>query len=463
MARKRRNGKAWGPLRPFFDSKQGQVFGLASPRDQVRDGLAFVRIARQFPEGEYPGVVFEPGCRNIQPAMNVMVVGNALLFAPPGTAVPPDEAVHMPVVAEELADRLCRIERESCLRFEGVKEQRCLVNSVTGERYESRIDRRKRVIEDYGVIRCVFRGAAGNTTTFEGNHRLATMGATKVATDDVLLDAVRAAIAQMHNFDPALPLEILVRAKFNDVTGEGVYTMRDVTAAPVMAVYNRTWVHDLAPQGRWRNRLPWDVVRYAAKDAPAAALADAEDVPMPRVEIEADLRQANGLREVARELLAAKPAGVNGAAPAAVTAREAELLEQMMGAIDLFRIEFVQPGPAGFGEMRTELPTAPASTIRTVRKQFFVQLALCRLLGRGFAKEETNVRAQFPLFTTGAPDAEYLKRFVGLVPGRMRDGFLPLLGAASKPRGHVHIDFDRRQQTYALRLGTGSLVWKVRL
>ncbi|MBZ0269523.1 hypothetical protein K8I85_15320 [bacterium] len=463
MARRKKPGSRWSPFQPFLETGRGQVFGLASPRDQVRDGLAFVQIARQFPEPRYEGIVFEPGCRSIQPAENVMIVGNALLFAPPGTQVPKDEAMHVPVVAALLADRLCRIEAECCFRFEGTKERRCLANSVTGMRYESRVDRRKRVVEDYGVIRCVFRSNVENTVTFEGNHRLATMGVTKVATDDLLLEAVRDAIEEIPQFDETLPLEILVHAKFDDVTGEGVYTMRDVNAVPVLAVYNRRWVHGLSPTDRWRDQLPWDVVRCAAKEARAVDLASAADAPLPRVEIEADLRGANGVREVARELLAATTHGTNGSGPPPPSSREDRLLGELMDAIEHFRIELVQEGPAGRGEKRTEMPTGQLTRIRTIRKQFFVQLALLRLLGRVFHRSEETVRTQFPMFGSDLADDVYLKRFVGSVPGRMREGFLPLFGEAARPRDHLQLDFDRKAETYTIRLGTVALVLKVRL
>jgi len=463
MARKNKSGTVWSPFQPFLETGRGQVFGLASPRDQVRDGLAFVQIARQFPESRYREIVFEPGCRSIQPAENVMIVGNALLFAPPGTQVPKDEAMHVPVVAALLADRLCRIEAECCFRFEGTKERRCLVNTVTGERFESRIDRRKRVVEDHGVIRCVFRSNVENTTTFEGNHRLATMGVTKVATDDLLLEAVRNAIKQIPHFDGTLPMEILVHATFDDVAGEGVYTMRDVNAVPVLVVYDRRWVHGLQPGDRWRDQLPWDVVRSAVKDAAATELSSAADAPLPRVEIEADLRSANGAREVAREFLAATPHRTNGSAPPSPSSREERLLGELMDAIQHFRIELVQEGPAGRGEKRTELPTGQLTRIRTIRKQFFVQLALLRLLGRGFHRSEEAVRTQFPMFGAGLADDVYLKRFVGSVPGRMREGFFPLFGEAARPRDHLQIDFDRKAESYTIRLGTVALVLKVRL
>lgn len=463
MSRKKRSGADWSPFQPFLQTKRGQVFGLASPRDQVRDGLALLKIARKFPEPQYEGIVFEPGCRSIQPAENVMIVGNALLFAPPGTQVPDDELIHMPVVAATLADRLCRIEAECCFRFVGAKERRCLVNSVTGERFQSQVDRKKRVIEDYGVIRCVFSFRMENTASFEGNHRLATMGATKVATDDLLLEAVRRAIDEIPQFDETLPLEILVHAKFDDVAGEGVYTMRDVNAVPVLAVYDRRWVHGLKPKDRWRDQLPWDVVRCASKEGPASVLASAEEAPLPRVEIEADLRRADGVREAAERLLAVKEGHANGSAPPVPSAAEALLLAEVMNGIDRFRIELIQAGPGGRGEKRTELPTGSPTRIRTLRKQFFVQLALCRLLGRGFSRDEENVRLQFPMFGTDLPPERYLQRFVGAVPGRMREGFLPLLGEAARPRDLLRIDFDRRQQTYAMRLGTAALVLKVRL
>jgi hypothetical protein len=464
MARRKRTGTAWSPFKPFLKTKRGQVFGLASPRDQVRDGLALLKIARQFPEPHFEGIVFEPGCRNIQPAENVMIVGNALLLVPPGTKVPKDQAMHVPVVAEPLADRLCRIEEDCCFRFAGAGEERCLVNSVTGERYESRVDRKARVIEDYGVIRCLFRGPMENTASFEGIHRLATMGVTKVATDDVLLGVVSDAIASIPQFDETLPVEILVHATFDDVTGEGVYTMREVNAVPVRVVYNRRWEHRLKPTDRWRDQLPWDVVRVAAKEAPAAELSAAEDVPLPRVEVEADLRDFPAVRDAMTRFLAQPRSGVNGSAalPSPVPEETAPLGE-LTKAVDLFRIELVQVGPAGRGEKRTELPTGSLSVIRTVRKQFFLELVFCRLLGRAFLRDEAAVRARFPMFGVDLPADRYLTRFVGSVPGRMREGFLPLFGEASRPRDFLRIDFDRRQRKYAIRLGTATLVLKVRL
>lgn len=465
MRRLKRNDSRWGFFGPFYKTRRGHIFGLASPRDHLRDGLATTLIARHFPLPEYEGIVVEPSRRNIHPAENLILVGDASLFVSPSESHSAGAARPAVVAEKKLASRLQKIDAQCCYVFEGTTD-RTVLNGVTGEVYRPHEDRDSGVLEDYGVIRRVFRGPLENTIILEGVHRLGTLGAAKVATNTHSLDAIWDAVSRLPSFDETLPLEILVHATFHDDHREGVFSLNDVSAVPLFVVHNRQWIFDLSQDNRWVDQLPWEVHRWACRDAAACAVEPgAPPSGLPRLEIEVDLREATSkLRKLARKVFSAG-SGSNGVeAPPPPSAEQSRLLRDLVAETDRFRIVLVDEAPFASDEKHLELPQGNRSHIRTMRKQFFLHMALCRMLGCGFQCDEESIRTHFPRFEGGQSAKAFSSQFVGSVPGKLREGgFEALLGTARSPRGYLRIDYSKKHHTYAMRLERSSLVVKFRL
>ena len=457
-----RNDARYGFFRPFYETRHGQIIGLATPKDPMRDGLAIALLARHFPLPEYEGISVEPSRPSVHPAENVFLVGSSPLFVKADAHPISGDVLPLCVGERKLGARLRRIDDACCFRFEN-GDGRKLVNDVTGQVWAPNGDPGTNFRQDYGVIRRVFRGPLENTLIVEGVHRLGTLGAAKVVTSPAALDAIWEAVLQLSAFDESRPLEILVRASFTDEAGHGVYSVDAVQAMPILAVYDRQWTFDLAGGRRWTDQMPWDVhVRMRGDEPPASVGPGADASERPRLEIEADLRHAEAAFRRHCVALFASLADGYGSIPFSTDPLLEAVLEGLAAELDRFRVLLVDDAPFSSSERQTELPQGQ-SRIRKVRKHFLVHLALCRLRGRRFRCEPAALRRYFPDFEGGASAKPFEKQFIGAVPGRMREGFEPLLGEAVRPKDHVRIDYERRQLDYALRLERASLVVRLRL
>lgn len=450
-----RNDPRYGFFHPFYKSKKGQILVLATKSDHVRDGLALSHLIRHFPLPEYEGIRMEPGRPGLQLAENLILVGSSPLFVKPDAH--PISGTDLPAcVGARLDERLRRAHDESCFRFEG-GSHRVLVNTVTGERHEPSRGRGDWV--DYGVIRRVFRGPLENTIILEGGHRPGTLGTVKVATSGIALDAIADAVRKLPDFDESLPLEILVRARVEEGRELGVYGLDGVEAVPLCAVYNRQWVYDLVDPGQWADQLPWDVHLWTKGEEPVRAVK--RGLPLdsvPRVEVQVDLRRADGeLNELCRRQLAnGPPANGNGDAGAAD-----EMIRRLTADEEAVRLVIVDRHPFLRNERVVDVP--PGGTpIRSVRKQFLVHLALDRFLDRSFPCTAESVRTFFPAFGADLPAESLPGAFIGRVNGRIRESLKPLFGTREKPKGYFRIEHSRAERAYRLRLEKSALVLKVR-
>jgi hypothetical protein len=239
--------------RPLYVTERGLIVGLATTKEQMRDGLAIAQIARFFPLPEYEGIVVEPGRKSLRSDRNLILVGWAWLFIDPEShQVSGREAPAR--VGKKKLERIERLYKRCCFQIIDEKAYRVVVNTVTGARFEpSRANRQKPKGHevDYGVIRRWFRNPAENTLSFEGLHRLGTLAATKVGTDLVYLDVFLEALGKLVDYDDSLPLEILVKAEFDHDVGD-IYSMDDIVATPLALVYNGQYVYDLIDgHGEW--------------------------------------------------------------------------------------------------------------------------------------------------------------------------------------------------------------------
>ncbi len=449
----------------FFKTKRGQILALATPAEDVRDGLALTQIARLFPLPDFEGIVVEPSRPTIQRLEeNLILVGSASLFFDPAahqiSGAPP-----LSIGDEKLRQRLLRIHAQSCYRFiDG--EPRALLNTVTGQKYVPTRDAQSDLEVDFAVIRRVFRGPSENTISLEGLHRLGTLGATKVATNRVYLDAIWAAVKKLDDFDEAQPLEILVQATFKPKRNQ-VYAFENITAVPLAIAYSRDSAYDLIEGQCWRDQRPWDITLLIEEKArPRTVVQPERDPPVPRLEIQADLRGLDAAtRRLCRDVAAgfmgnAVPTG-NGAAEHAKKA--SRLFNRLAARPELFRIELVHPGAWATNVRTTALPDKGNTPIRRTRKHFFAHLALARVLGQRFRCDDRSVRRFFPSFTPRKSARPFVSQFIGSVPGKMRDGFRPLLGDAGHDREYVEIEYDRVDKTYQLRLNRAVLMLRFRV
>jgi hypothetical protein len=457
----------WGFYWPFYETRKGQIYALGTPKDDVRDGLALAQIVRLFPLHDFEGIVVEPSRPTIPLVeKNLIFLGSSQLFVDPDahqiSGAPP-----LSIGDDKLGERLRRIKEQCCYRFKD-QEKRALVNTVTGEAYVPARSARADSEVDFGVIRRLFRGPSENTIILEGVHRLGTLGAAKVATERVYLDAIWAAVTQIDGFDEAQPLEILVQSMFKPKQNQ-VYAIENIAAEPLAVVYSRRWAYDLNERRRWKDQLPWDINLLIEEDAPARAVVWPEhDPPVPRLEIQADLR---GLDDATRRLCRDVLPGGNGVPIGKAPARQRSspeaarrlLLDRLTAKSDLFHIELVDTAPWATKVRSTELPDKGHTPIRRQRKQFLTHLALGRALGEAFRCDDNSVRRVFPQFKLGASAKSLASQFIGSVVGRMRDGFRPLLGDAGRDREYVEIEHSRKDRTYTLRLNRAALMLKFRV
>jgi hypothetical protein len=445
---------------PFYKTHSGALFGLASAAEGIRDGLAFALVARYFSLPEFEGITLEPSRRNIQPPENLILLGSSSLFVDPlahkTSGGPPAK-----VEGKELQDRIDQVVAPCCFQFKG-SANRVVVNKITDEIYRPERDEKSGKFVDYGVIRRVFRPGE-NTVCLEGVHRVGTLGVAKAAMNENSLNAIWDAVNKLEPaFDESLPLEILVRATFYDQLKDGVYAIDSITAVPLFVVYNRQWIFDLTGDRRWVDQLPWDIHRIARKEDPPEDASSDGPGGLPRVEIEANLRDLDPkVRKLAEELLTKRVEPIDTDAPPPPNARQKKLLRALVTDVNLFRMVLVGVKFTALGN-EAILPQG-RTRIRILRKQFFLHLALCRMLGCGFRCNEAAIRAYFPKFRSETTGKKFTTKFVGSVPGRMREGFEALLGPAANPMDYIHIDYARTEQTYSLRLEKASLVLRLRV
>ena len=445
---------------PFFTTCEGQIFVLSAEKAHIRDGLAALLIVRLFPAGRFEGITIEPSRPSVAVEQNVILVGRASLFLEKelGNAEVP---CALPVGYAGLGERLAGIMGGCCYAFEG-NGDRILRNTLTGEDFPPTEKDTFGKEVDYGVIRRVFRGASQNTILLEGVHSLGTLGAAKVATSPAFVKEIWDTLDTIPSYDPSLPIEVLVRASFDPAATQGVRTQNNVELRVVNIVYNRNWIYESETHA-WKDQEPYDLVLEIRGDPPRARpLRAAPSADVPVLEIEADLRQLPAAtralcREVARRI---RP----GARPDTAAGKGSfdRFLAELTASSDLFRVSL--RGKGRFGGPKTyPLPINPRE-IRLERKRFLVHLVLALLAGRGFTCREREIRRYFPkLAAMKERDGQTLaERFTARISGRMRDGFLPLLGERRAPTQYIEIHYDRREKVYRLRLMTLTVVLKFR-
>lgn len=453
----------WGFWAPYFRTRRGQILGLGTTED-VRDGLALTQIVRLFPLPDFEGIVVEPSRPTIQLLeKNLIFVGSTRLFLDPDahqiSGAPP-----LSIGDEKLRERLRKIYEQCCYRFT-VGKTRAVVNTVTRQKYVPSRNADTDSEVDFGVIRRLYRGPAENTVILEGVHRLGTLGDTKVATDKDDLDSIWDAVKKLDDFDDTQPLEILVQSTFKPRQNQ-VYAFANIMAVPLVIIYSRRYAYDLIKRQRWIDQLPWDInVVIEENAAPRHVVQPDRDPPVPRIEIQADLRGLDeATRRRCRDLL---PSEVpTGKAPARNRrSREAarRLLLDLTAKFELFRIELVDTAPWATRVRSTELPDKGHTPIRRTRKQFLIHVALARALGEHFRCDDESVRSIFPQFKPGASAKSLASQFIGSVAGKMRDGFHPLLGDVGHDKEYLQCEYNRRDRTYELRLNRAAVVIKLRV
>ena len=454
---------------PFFKTKTGQIIGLATPHENVRDGLAMTLLSRFFGLPEHHGIKVEPGRRTLPPlARNVILVGWSWLFLYPGRASG-REAPARPGRAklsciEQLYERCClRIEEDTA----GVRR---VINGLTKVKYEPRRAGEDGEPEvDYGVIRRWFRSVSSNTITFEGLHRLGTLGATIVATTEQDLERIYSAIQALDAYDKKLPLEILVEAEFFRDTDE-IYSFVSVTAKPLVLIYNGQFVYDMADEDRgWQDQRPWDLHVAAIGSAPARAFPQGpRDPKVPRFELliePGNLSPAE--RKLCREVLSD-----DALHPGAKRSeqRVTQLIDLLVDLSDDFKLELWDPPLQGQTARPIALPKGRLTDLLKTRKRFLIHVVLCRLMGRPLHCTEGLIRQTYAGFqrklrgTTDEERAEDLvRKFIGAVPGKLREGFKPLLDENKNYLRTACAKTPEAQRTYTLKLERAMIVLKIRL
>jgi hypothetical protein len=457
---------------PFFESGQGQIIGLASPNNHFRDGMPLTLLGRYLSMLETPGIAVEPSRSNFEPAANVILVGAASMFVEPPPTGATDGEEPVCIDSEEFRARIGRFQDDCCFRLIGTGGDRVVRNTVTGEVFRPHENAETGVSVDFGVIRRVYRGAHDNIVVLEGPHRMGTFVATLIATDPVHMKAILRALREFLGLDESLPLEILVKATFQDRLRQGVYWHGAVTAVPLCIVYNRQWAYDLVGDRRWRDQRPWDVSLGARREEPACELRSGEALGLPRLEIEADLRELDQeARALIREILLCRER-----AKADAEARE-RVLGWLTAEADRARIVLLDQPRLAVAERYQELPDRK-SEIRMLRKQFLMHLAVHRILGTTFRYDDDSVRAYFPRFEGRPAGKSHASQWVAAVACRMHEGFLQLVGppeavkgyappsahgSPELPAGYVSIPHSKRNRSYRLCLHRCSLVLRLRL
>ncbi len=453
----------YGFYKPFFDTRTGQIFILCAPKAHIRDGLSAILIARLFGCPSFKGITIEPSRPTIQPAANIVLVGRASLFIDRDL-----EAVRgkkpLAVGYAKLGQRLDEISRMSCYRFSG-SGNRALVNRLAGTKFAAEDRDRFGKEVDYGVIRRVFRCAGENTIQVEGIHGLGTLGAAKVATTPADLEEVWEAVSKIEDYDPSLPLEILVRTSFDSSLSKEVYSLDAIEARLVNIVYNCKWVYD--PQVRtWEDQEPYDLVLEATAEAGRfTRLEKPPAIDGPWLELEADLRRLDP--ETRKQCLNLFDKSTNGNGRLQLTAdriRSREfLLRSLTASSDLFRTRLHEEASWGAKKVRI-LPTNP-SEIRLLRKKFLVHLAFGHFLGIPLACRDREIRRYFPELSRrrSSNGRGLVGQITSNLNGRMREGFLPLLGEREAPKDYLKIHFDRKEKNYRLLLQRARLVIKLRV
>jgi hypothetical protein len=432
---------------PFHRTREGRIFVLASPDINIRDGLAATQIGRCFPIPEYERVVVEPSTPTVFPAENIIFVGST----PPYAGREP-----LPMDAR-LRERLERIQKESRYQFAFVEQEvRAVEDQVAGKRYvPGRTAGRHR---DFGVIRRVNHSPSEFTVTLGGVHLLGTLGATKLATSAPNLQAIWQALHELDGFVESRPVEILVRSTYDSGHSADLYTLSNIEATALAISYNRHWVFDMAGDRRWVDQAPWDIhvcVRGAREWQLAGAGARE---PVPRVEIEADLSELDSeIRGVCENVFSHEGRG-------AAADEVDHLLETLLAESDRFRIRLCWSLPAARSVTCDPLGPGPsARETASLRKRFFVHLALCRFLGRPLLVEAAAIRHFYPTFKPASREGKLVSEFKKDIRGRLREsGFLLLLGEPKRRKDYMHIDHAEDGSAYTLRLDRAALELKLR-
>ncbi len=449
---------------PFYATGKGHIFGLATPIDHLRDGLAMSQIARFFPLFDFEDVVVGPGRPAGHPAENLILIGSAVVFVKPDAHPISGRELPLSLGEEKLGERIRRILSECCFRLTAQGERE-VVNDVTGAVHQPQRDEDGGIKVDYGVIRRVFRGPSENTLIIEGVHRLGTLGAAKVVTTKVYLEAIQEAVKRLENYNDSLPLEILIRSNFTPDRRRDVYALETITAVPLAIVYNRQWVYDLVGEQRWVDQLPWDTELCVVGEGDALSLSfPTGDGPLPRLELRADLRAADArTRQLCRRVFAfASGRGRRVKQQPASEEEQTRLLEFLTSQADRFAMQLVHEAPHGAAVRVEDLPEGSTRAQR-LRKQFLLHLALCRALNRPYLCDEESIARFFPQFEPGASNKSIPSQFIGSVRGKLHRGFETLLGSDRKPRNYVSLDFDKKLRAYRLRLDRLALVIRLRL
>ena len=434
-----------GFFRPFFQTGAGHIFTLSEPGQHMRDGLAAAQIARYFPLPEFRDILIEPGRPSIMPAPNVILVGWSKLFVEPRKHA----ATGKRLLSARLRERIERIQRGCCYEFRRGRRV-AMVNRVTGDTYVP--EKKTRGTEvDYGVIRRLFRGPSENTVILEGLHWLGTLGAVQAITDRDLLAAIWRARCELGKVRDSLPLEILVRTTFQPELSDGIHAFEAIRTTPLHVVFDRHWIRDLSEEGEWRDQRPWDVnLLVNGGDSPVPVGAGYRP-RVPRLEVQADVTDLNPrARDLCRRLLADLP-GVAAFSLARTRQQADRLLDLLTREAGRFRIVLVEVSGRGGSVQETVLPQG-GSRIRQWRKRFIVHLILCRLLGKSFHNDADTIRRVFPEIAREAGREDPTQRFPNRITGKIREGFGPLFGEASKPTGYADLDRKRATRLFELRL-----------
>lgn len=452
-------GRRGDPLRRFFApyfNSGGQIFILSAPRENIRDGLAAILIARHFGLPEHEKMTIEPSRLSVKAEPNVILVGRASLFAEHDKE-PGRRTRRLKIRYLTLGPRIAEIYKASCYAF-GQRTPRNLINRVNGSVYKptSSDDFGKEV--DFGVIRRIFRSAAENTIMLEGVHGLGTLGAAMVATTPAYLTEIWDALG---DDNPSCPIEVLVRTTFDALITQGVYAPSAVEARPLKLVYNSSRIYDFEERV-WTDMEPWalEIVRDGASIPPVSTHPSTSKIS--RLEVEADLRPLpSDVREMCRRLLSPLTRKAPSQ-PSSTKEDRRRLLAHLTDVSGLFEIRYHE-----LTRDRTwtihPLPIHP-SPIREQRKKYLLHLILCSLLDERLFVRNDEIKRLFPEFcrmTSRYGDVASL--FIRRINGKMRQGFDALLGPKPHPKGYALCRWDPADGSYRLVLEKVKLVVRLRV